>query len=125
MSQVTSLVLTYHARDRRVVEDLVLTATTEDQRFVDCTEAANEGARGPCRKMLQLQLAATAVNGFDVQDLVQRIESAPWRSPEAVMLLVLGEQEMRPAVWGFAGASSFECVDVPRRFVELLERVTS
>ena len=88
MSQVTSLVLVCHFADRNVVEELELTEYTEGQRFVDVTEAANAGAKGPCRKMLQHVLEATAVNGLHVSDLVKSIEQAPWHHPESVLLLV-------------------------------------
>ena len=126
MSVVTSLVLVFSARDRDVVGDLVLGACTEVQRFVDVTEAANGGAVGPSRKMLQLRVAATAVNYLvSVADLASRVEAAPWRAPESVLLLVQGESEVRPAVWGFAGALYFGTIDEPRRFVRLVSAVRS
>lgn len=117
MSVVTDIVLIYDETDRRVVADLWLDDGAREQCFVDVTEAANAGAIGPKRKMLQLRIAATAVNGFDgVEQLAERIAVASWEAPENVLLLVKGEEEVRPAVWGFAGALYFGCVDEPRRF---------
>lgn len=131
MSVVTSLVLVYRAVDDTVVDALQLDPEhTENQRFIDVTEAANEAVVGPSRKMLQLRLAATAVSYFNVEQLVARIEKLPWKEPESVMLLVLGEDELRPAVWGFADARSFRSLaapyyNKPLRFVRLVERVPS
>ena len=125
MSQVTSLVLVCDLSDESAVHDLAISDDTGEQRFVPVSEAANEGARGPCRKMLQFHVAATAVNYLRVDDLTARIERAPWRRPESVMLLVQEENEVRPAAWGFAGAAHFGQVDEPQRFVDLLAAVPS
>lgn len=125
MSVITSLVLVYHAVDRLVVSGLLLDEDTEEQRFVDVTEAVNEEACGPRRKMMTVRLSATAVNYFSVQQLTKRIERSLWESPESVILLVNGQDDVRPSVWGFAGAHCFRCVDEPLRFVCLLEAVPS
>lgn len=126
MSVVTSLVLLYCSADDTIVDTLQLDPEhTEDQRFIDVPEAANEAVVGPSRKMLQLRLAATAVNYFDVKQLAARITDLPWKEPESVMLLALGESELRPAVWGFEGARYFRSVTDPKRFVQLLAAVPS
>ena len=126
MSVVTSLVLVYHSLDERIVDNLVLDPEhTEDQRFIDVTETANEAAYGPSRKMLQLRLAATAVNYFNVEQLTERIATLPWKEPESVMLLVQKEDEVRPAVWGFKGVRCYQSIEEPRQFVELLPAVPS
>lgn len=125
MSVVTNLVLVYNIVDRMVVSGLLLDEDTEEQRFVDVTESVNKEACGPRRKMMTLRLSATAVNYFSVEQLAERIERLLWEAPESVLLLVQGENDVRPAVWGFDGAHHFRCVDKPLKFVCLLEAVPS
>ncbi len=116
MSVITNLVLVFSSVDCRVVDDLVLGEYTADQRFVDVTEVASAGARGPSRKMLTIRIAATAVNYLgSLDDLIARMTCAPWQRPESVLLLVQGDGHLRPAVWGFAGARYLDCVEEPRR----------
>lgn len=126
MSVVTSLVLIYDISDREVVSNLELGEYTGLQHLVSVTEAANAGAVGPSRAALAIGLAATAVKYLgDPEDLAGRIERAPWRRPECVLLLVRQQEEVRPSVWGFTGALYFGTVEVPRRFERLLPAVQS
>ncbi len=117
MSQVTSFVLICNACDVPVVRALALymTPVGEEQHFVDVTAFANSLAHGPQRKMLQLLLAATAVNYADNADVIRRVSIAPWKIPECVMLLVKGEEDWRPAVWAFAVADGAFRELVPAR----------
>jgi len=76
MSNVTNAILTA-ACD----EDLALGAL---KPFVRVEDAAD----GHCEKRIECIIAVAAFNYLDVDELIERIVSAPWHNPEQVMLLL-------------------------------------
>ena len=121
MSSWTTLTLVHHGSDRRLVAGLVLVADADD-----------DGRRGRCVAMepdnciLQFDVTSAAFKRLGVvEEIAAAIEAAPWRVTSAVLLLIMEENDVRPAVWGFAGAHSFGDVEKPRRFVCLVPAVPS
>lgn len=111
----TTYILTCHKSDRRLIDEL---RDHDDHRGF--TEIKPEHC------VLQFALAAGAVKNLGVvESIAQRIEALSWRFPESVILLIEEENDVRPAVWGFAGARCFGSVNEPRKFVCLVPAVPS
>lgn len=68
---------------------------------------------------------AASVNYLDHGAFIKMVEIAPWEAPENVLVMIKHENDVRPAVWGFAGARYFGSVDEPRNLVCLVEAVPS
>lgn len=76
-------------------------------------------------KVFTTVVVTASVNYLDRKSMIQKLQDAAWKSPENVLVLVKHEGDVRPAVWGFAGARYFGSVDEPRRLVCLVEAVPS
>ncbi len=124
MSAVCDIVLFFdYPRDHKVVDDLRLSPHSEDENTARFARIDTRAAGGD--KVFTKGMALAAVNYADLEFILAEVEKAPWKAPEEVLLLVEPDQHVRSAVYGFAGARYFGCVDEPRKIIELVAAVPS